>query len=211
MKPSRLIAGLTTSTILVGSLTLAPHALAEPTTPTPEPTPVPASPYSYAAIGDSATVGGSWFAPLGDLCGRNRVDYPNVLANNTGLQLNETACYDATTSNYQRTRPAGILNSPNPPQVKAIDKNTRMVTIQLGLRDIVGDGTNSLLTKCVSAWGKEYTSMLSGQPTELTGSPCRDAYGKATLKKFDGLQARLAAIYANTNTAPSAKPTTTPK
>ena len=70
MKPSRLIAGLTTSTILVGSLTLAPHALAEPTTPTPEPTQVPASPYSYAAIGDSATVGGSWFAPLGDLCGR---------------------------------------------------------------------------------------------------------------------------------------------
>ena len=201
MKPSRLIAGLTTSTILVGSLALAPHALAEPTPPTPKPTPepnaAPASPYSYAAIGDSATVGGSWFAPMGDLCGRNRTDYPNVLASNTGLQLNETACYNATTQNYQWIRPAGILNSPNPPQVKAIDKNTRMVTIQLGLRDIVGDGTNSLLTKCVSKWGKQYTSMVSGQPTELTGSPCRDAYGTATMKKFDGLQARLAAIYAN--------------
>lgn len=197
MKPSRLFAGLTASTILVGSLALAPQALAEPATPDAEPTPVPASPYSYAAIGDSATVGGSWWAIRGDLCGRNRVDYPNIVAANTGLQLNETACYGATTSNYYWSRQAGIVNSPNSPQVLAITKDTRLVTIQLGLRDVVGDGVDSLLTKCVAAWGKQYTGMISGKPVELTGSPCKDSYYKQTMAKFDGLQDRLTRIYRN--------------
>ncbi|WQD13255.1 MAG: hypothetical protein U1U88_001459 [Lawsonella clevelandensis] len=126
MKPSRLIAGLTTSTILVGSLALAPHALAEPTTPTPKPTPNPTRhPPAPTATRPSGTPPPSEDpgSPPWEICVAVTVrTTPDVLASNTGLQLNETACYNATTQNYQWIRPAGILNSPNPPQVKAIDR-----------------------------------------------------------------------------------------
>ena len=203
MKPARVFAGLTASTILTASLALTPQAVADPTTPTSgdDTGTAPTSPYNYAAIGDSATVAGSWFHPEKNLCGRNKKDYPAITASGTGLQLNEAACYNATSKNFQWTQPAGFGNSPNSPQIKAINKKTRLITIQLGLRDIVGAGPTSLFSKCAASWGKQYASMASGKLTELTGGPCRDRYEKSTLEKFDGLESHLAAY------TPQRKPT----
>ena len=197
MKPARVFAGLTASTILTASLALTPQAVADPTTPTSgdDTGTAPTSPYNYAAIGDSATVAGSWFHPEKNLCGRNKKDYPAITASGTGLQLNEAACYNATSKNFQWTQPAGFGNSPNSPQIKAINKKTRLITIQLGLRDIVGAGPTSLFSKCAASWGKQYAIMASGKLTELTGGPCRDRYEKSTLEKFDGLESHLAALY----------------
>ena len=87
MKPARVFAGLTASTILTASLALTPQAVADPTTPTSgdDTGTAPTSPYNYAAIGDSATVAGSWFHPEKNLCGRNKKDYPAITASGTCL------------------------------------------------------------------------------------------------------------------------------
>jgi len=132
-------------------------------------------PTSYVALGDSFTAGplipNQETTPLG--CLRSDHDYPHLVFPDTGTQtLRDVSCSGADTDNFYES--FGVWpGPPNPPQLDALDANTRVVTVQMGGNDI---GFGGIIEDCVSALP--------------FGSPCRDQY---TAGGVDQLSARIAA------------------
>lgn len=130
MKPARVFAGLTASTILTASLALTPQAVADPTTPTSgdDTGTAPTSPYNYAAIGDSATVAGSWFHP-------EKTSADATKRTTLPSQRPEPACsltkLPATTPPVKTSSGRNQLASETPPTLPKLKLSTRKPALSL--------------------------------------------------------------------------------
>lgn len=132
-------------------------------------------PASYVALGDSYTAGPLIPAPAGPPgCLRSSTNYPRYLAAAFGLPaFRDVSCSRARTGDMFEAQVDGTGRPINPPQLEALDGNTRVVTITIGGNDV---GFGEIAMACVSA--------------TPFGSPCRDRY---VVGGVDTLDARVAA------------------
>jgi lysophospholipase L1-like esterase len=96
-------------------------------------------------------------------CSRSTQNYPSDLAAALHpASFTDITCSGATTSDFFTSQP----NTGNPPQLSALSRSTRFVTMTIGGND--GGAFISILEDCTSA------SVASGS---IYGDPCRDKYG----------------------------------
>ena len=123
------------------------------------------SPLRYVALGDSYSAASGVLPPdvlAPPECLRSVRNYPHVVADATGAQLEDVTCGAAETSHFFASQYPGV-----PPQLDAVEQDTQLVTMTIGGNDsgvfidtILDCGTAGLLTL--------------GQ-----GSPCKDRYGSS--------------------------------
>jgi hypothetical protein len=135
---------------------------------------------SYVALGDSYTAGPAITPP--DLaipgCIRSDANYPTLLAPDLGLPaFRDVSCSGAKTDDMFATQDVDP-DPDNPPQLNALDRNTRIVTLGIGGNDI---GFSDIAQTCAEL----------GLRNNLQGSPCKDHY---TAGGTDQLAANIAAV-----------------
>ncbi|MFG3258398.1 SGNH/GDSL hydrolase family protein [Streptomyces sp. NPDC048172] len=172
------------------ALGLTAPAHAAPAAPAPSPA---ADPLPYVALGDSYSAGSGILpldpkAPL--LCARSSLNYPHVLAQKTGAQLKDVTCGGAQTKHFTESQYPGVA-----PQLDAVDKDTKLVTLTIGGND------NNTFISAILACGS------AGIVTGGQGNPCEKLYGdKFTdaidAKTYPALKSSLDAIKAK---APNAR------
>ncbi|MFJ9894288.1 SGNH/GDSL hydrolase family protein [Streptomyces sp. NPDC091280] len=130
----------------------------------------------YVALGDSYTAAPGITEPTGTPagCDRSAGNYPAVVAAELGLKgdkFRDVSCSGATTADL--TSAQDTDHGTNPPQLRALSSDTRLVTIGIGGNDI---GFGKLLKRCV-AMGALYQLTGSGKYFTFTeDAPCaRDA------------------------------------
>ncbi|QWS34580.1 SGNH/GDSL hydrolase family protein [Curtobacterium aetherium] len=119
-------------------------AVAAPQWPVPQPFPVPDDPSEtladlppgseYVALGDSYSAGYGLRHPTGlpvAACAQSGEDFPHRVAARFGLDLTDVTCAGATSEDVRdRTQFRGA-----PPQVEALSRSTRLVTLTIGGND----------------------------------------------------------------------------
>jgi lysophospholipase L1-like esterase len=133
----------------------------------------------YVAIGDSFT-SGAGIRPVADpSCFRSTRNYPNVLADRLDARLHDASCGGATAADVELPQP--MVGETNPPQLDAVEPDTDLVTISLGLNDT---GYGQLLARCPAV-----------APLDPKGSPCRASFqtpqGDSLLSGVPGFEADL--------------------
>lgn len=123
------------------------------------------SPLRYVALGDSYSAASGVLPP--DLsappqCLRSILNYPHVVAHQTGAELIDVTCGAAETSHFFSSQYPGVA-----PQLDAVNKDSQLVTMTIGGNDS-GVFINSILS-CGAA----------GLSTLGQGSPCKDRYGSS--------------------------------
>ena len=115
---------------------------------------------NYVALGDSYAAGPLIPLPVPPYgCLKSSSNYANLAALSMKLALRDVTCSGASTRHMYQEH--GVTPGPaNPPQLQALDADTRLVTLHIGGNDI---GFGSLATDCVAL-------------TPTSGSPCRDRY-----------------------------------
>lgn len=124
----------------------------------PPPPPPPGD--AYVALGDSYTAGPLIPTQLADPAGCLRSDhnYPHLsLSDLHQAVLRDVSCSGATTADM--TASQNVTPGPNPPQLDALDANTKIVSLGIGGNDI---GFSSIIANCVTA--------------TPSGTPCQDHY-----------------------------------
>ena len=135
----------------------------------------------YVALGDSYSA--APLVPVTDVaqgCFRSSANYPSLVAEALGAQLDDRSCGGARTEDLTRSQLAGV-----PPQARALRPDTQLVTVGLGGND--GGVFSSLVNRC---------SALARQDPE--GSPCETAM---TAGGTDRLLTTLQATRARLTTA----------
>jgi lysophospholipase L1-like esterase len=136
-------------------------------------------PDNYVALGDSYTAG-PLITPQDPTipgCIRSDANYPNLVAPDLGLPaFRDVSCSGAETEDMFATQDVDP-DPDNPPQLDALDKSTKIVTLGIGGNDI---GFTSIAEKCVQ---------LAAQ-SNFQGSPCKDFYTTGG----DQIAARIAAM-----------------
>jgi lysophospholipase L1-like esterase len=142
----------------------------------------------YVALGDSysSAAGVEPFVPGSPpACSRSLLNYPHVLAATTQPKsFTDVTCSGAKTSDYFASQSAGV-----PPQLDAVTKNTRLVTMTIGGND--GGAFTGILGACVQA------SVASGS---IVGNPCEQANGSrftdiVATQTYPNLLRALAAVH----------------
>jgi lysophospholipase L1-like esterase len=123
------------------------------------------SPLRYVALGDSYSAASGVLPP--DLsappqCLRSILNYPHVVAHQTGALLIDVTCGAAETSDFFSSQYQGVA-----PQLDAVNKDSQLVTMTIGGNDS-GVFINTILS-CGAA----------GLSTLGQGSPCKDRYGSS--------------------------------
>jgi hypothetical protein len=122
-------------------------------------------PDNYVALGDSYTAG-PLITPQDPTipgCIRSDANYPNLVAPDLGLPaFKDVSCSGAQTKDMFNTQDVDP-DPDNPPQLDALDRNTKVVTLGIGGNDI---GFTSIAETCVQ---------LAVQ-ANFQGSPCKDHY-----------------------------------
>lgn len=123
------------------------------------------TPLQYVAMGDSFSSAAGVLpldlsAPL--LCERSTRNYPRIIAAATDARLTDVTCGGATTGSFFTPQYPGV-----PPQLEALTRRTRLVTMTIGLND------SFLFLRVQAACGTEGMSALG------RGSPCKDRYGSS--------------------------------
>jgi lysophospholipase L1-like esterase len=124
-----------------------------------------APPTPYVALGDSYSAGSGVLPPdpaAPPECLRSLLNYSHVIATHVSVQLTDVTCGGAKTSDFFTSQYQGV-----PPQLNALSKGTRLVTMTIG-----GNDSNlfiNVVTDCGSA----------GLSTGGQGSPCKDRYGSS--------------------------------
>jgi len=146
-------------------------------------TPATADPLhgGYVALGDSYASGpgipDQTGAPAG--CARSNHNYPGLLASWLRLtDFTDVSCGGARTTDM--TAPQQVSGGTNPPQLDALRKDTRVVTVMIGGNDI---GFGEILRTC--------GSLAQSDPA---GSPCQRHYGDQLAARVTTLGPKLAAI-----------------
>src|SRR5881227_1384907 len=92
-----------------------------------------AAPLSYVALGDSYSAASGVLPPdpaAPPECLRSLVNYPHVIASHIGAQLTDVTCGGAQSSHFFTSQYQGV-----PPQLDALSKGTRLVTMTIGGND----------------------------------------------------------------------------
>ncbi|WP_327399111.1 SGNH/GDSL hydrolase family protein [Streptomyces sp. NBC_01288] len=111
----------------------------------------------YVALGDSYTSGPYIPTQVDANCARSDHNYPSVVtADQRGTVLKDVSCSGATTAEMWKAQ------GTNPPQLDAVQRDTDLVTVQIGGNDI---GFSTIIGTCAK---------LSA--TDLTGNPCQRYY-----------------------------------
>ncbi|MEV0912420.1 SGNH/GDSL hydrolase family protein [Streptomyces hokutonensis] len=149
----------------------------------------------YVALGDSYTAGPGITDPTGTPagCDRSAGNYPALVAAELGLKggkFRDVSCSGATTSDLTSSQHTD--KGANPPQLRALSSDTRLVTVGIGGNDI---GFSSMIKRCV-AMGALY--QLTGSGKYFTeDAPCAreaDAGSAAVEKKIATAGDRLTRI-----------------
>ena len=122
----------------------------------------------YVAMGDSYSAASGVLpvdptAPLP--CLRSTRNYPHVIAARVDVRLRDVTCGAAETGDYFEEQYDGV-----PPQLDALTRRTRLVTMTIGGND-EGVFIGAIL-KCGTA----------GAAALGQGSPCRDQYGRSFVR-----------------------------
>lgn len=99
----------------------------------------------YVALGDSYAAGYGLGSLTGDpvsACGQSSRDYPHRVASALGARLTDVSCAGATTANVLDTKQDGAA-----PQVDALSKRTKLVTLSIGGNDA---GLFATAQKCIA-------------------------------------------------------------
>jgi lysophospholipase L1-like esterase len=158
-----------TFTVLAASLLSAAACLvspvmanANPGPPTP-PKHIKTSP--YVALGDSYSAGAGIHPQVSDApdtCNRSLLNYAHDIADATDPKsFKDVTCAGAKTSDFFSPQAPGV-----PPQLDALTKQTRLVTMTIGGND--GDAFGTILNRCITA------SLTSGS---IFGNPCEQQFG----------------------------------
>lgn len=151
----------------------------------PADTTAPAAPSKgpYVALGDSYTAGPMIPDQTGDPagCARSDRNYPALVAQDLGLKgsdFRDVSCTGATLADLTTRQPT--RDGTNPPQLAALDTDTRLVTIGIGGNDI---GFGSMIERCVGAGllykalgGDTYGKALGGDTNKPADAPCKRHY-----------------------------------
>ncbi len=143
--------------VLFAVLVVAVLVVADAALPAHASTPPP----SYVALGDSYAAGPliPVQIPSAGSCGRSDHNYAHLVASALAYAaFRDVSCSGAETGDMYDPQ-SGIYPSAPPPQLDALDANTRVVTLQIGGNDI---GFTSIIENCAS-------------PVP-SGHPCRDHY-----------------------------------
>lgn len=135
-------------------------------------------PDSYVALGDSYTAGPLITQQDTTIpgCLRSLSNYPHLIAPLGQPAFRDVSCSGAQTKDM--TAAQDVDPDPdNPPQLDALDVNTKIVTLGIGGNDI---GFSEIAKNCVGRF-------VPGQP----GSPCRDFYNQGGV---DEIGRRLAIL-----------------
>jgi lysophospholipase L1-like esterase len=134
----------------------------------------PASAARYVGLGDSAASGplipNQIPAPLG--CWRSDHNFAHVVAQTLGTSLKDVSCSGARTDHMWRSQ--DVFLGPNPPQLDALSRETRRVTLQIGGNDI---GFGQIVDQCTTA--------------SPLGHPCIDLYAPGWPAGPDALADRI--------------------
>ncbi|MET7489697.1 SGNH/GDSL hydrolase family protein [Streptomyces sp. NPDC005538] len=128
----------------------------------------------YVALGDSYTAGPGITDPTGTPkgCDRSAGNYPSLVAAELGLKgakFRDMSCSGATTTDLTGSQDTD--NGTNPPQLRALSSDTRLVTVGIGGNDI---GFSAMIKRCV-AMGALY--QLTGSGKYFTEkAPCERHY-----------------------------------
>jgi GDSL-like Lipase/Acylhydrolase family len=137
-------------------------------------------PASYVALGDSYTAG-PLITPQDPAipgCIRSDANYPNLIAPDLDLPaFRDVSCSGAETEDMFATQEVDP-DPDNPPQLNALDRNTKVVTLGIGGNDI---GFSDIAKTCAEL----------GIRNGLQGSPCKDFY---TAGGTDRLAAEIASV-----------------
>jgi lysophospholipase L1-like esterase len=135
----------------------------------------PASAAKYVGLGDSAASGplipNQIPDPLG--CWRSDHDFAHVAAQSLGLSLKDVSCSGARTDHFWS--PQNVFLGPNPPQIDAVTKDAKLVSVQFGGNDI---GFGEIVDRCTTA--------------SPDGHPCIDRYAPQWPDGYDELAHRIA-------------------
>jgi lysophospholipase L1-like esterase len=124
-----------------------------------------ASPLRYVALGDSYSAASGVLPPdpaAPPECMRSILNYPHVIAGDTGAQLTDVTCGAAETKDFFESQYWGVA-----PQLNAVKKDTQLVTTTIGGND------SGVFINTVLSCGRLGVLSL-GQ-----GSPCKDQYGSS--------------------------------
>ncbi|WP_157537975.1 SGNH/GDSL hydrolase family protein [Kitasatospora azatica] len=161
-----------------------------PSTPAPSP-PAPTGP--YVALGDSYTSGlqlePAGTGPKG--CGRSTVNYPSLVAQDLRLtqgEFTDVSCSSATTADL--TAAQRVDGGANPPQLDALNGQTRLVTVGIGGNDAE---FMKVVERCAEQGVLKAVALAKGE------APCKDSYtapdGSSTLSGvLDTVGVRLAGV-----------------
>jgi lysophospholipase L1-like esterase len=119
----------------------------------------------YVALGDSYSAASGVLPPdpaAPPQCLRSIRNYPHVIAAQTSAHLTDATCGAADTSHFYTAQHPGVA-----PQLDAVTKDTRLVTMTIGGND------SGVFISAILACGSVGVSTL-GQ-----GSPCKDQYGSS--------------------------------
>jgi lysophospholipase L1-like esterase len=141
----------------------------------------------YVALGDSYSsgLGIAPFVPgAPPACGRSLLNYPHDIAARTHpSSFTDVTCSGATTQDFYTSQTAG-----QPPQLDAVTKDTRLVTMTIGGNDenVFSDSFFGCVT------------LAAGNPQ---GSPCKDKFGNTFVDEirtqtYPHLVAALSAVRA---------------
>jgi lysophospholipase L1-like esterase len=151
------------------------------------------SPLRYVALGDSYSAASGVLPPdpsAAPDCLRSLLNYPHLIAGQTGADLTDVTCGGAKTSDYFSSQYGGV-----PPQLDALHANTQLATMTIG-----GNDSNVFIDVIVDCG-------TAGLSTAGQGSPCKDRYGSSfddTIRTttYPALVKALNAVHAR---APRAK------
>ena len=127
--------------------------------------PASAAPLRYVALGDSYSAASGVLPPdpaAQPQCLRSILNYPHLIAGETGAQLTDVTCGGADTGDYFSSQYQGV-----PPQLDALRQDTQLVTMTIG-----GNDSNVFINSIVSCGA-------AGLSTLGQGSPCKDRYGSS--------------------------------
>ena len=139
----------------------------------PPPSPLPATAATqaqkhhlrYVALGDSYSAASGNVPPdpsAAPQCLRSTINYPHLIAAKTHATLHDVTCGGAEDSDYFSSQYQGV-----PAQLKAVHKNTQLVTMTIGGNDS-GVFIDSI-AECAAA----------GTSSAGQGHPCKDKYGNS--------------------------------
>jgi len=168
VRPRRRVAILV-ALLLVAATVSAPSVASATPTSTPNAAGASTKGLSYVALGDSYAAGyGLAKQTNGPVpgCGQSALDYPHLVAKKLGLNLIDATCAGATTADVVSTQQKLTAASATP-QIDALSRSTKVVTISIGGNDA---GLFATASSCIalSATGP----VLSGT-TKTSAANCR--------------------------------------